>query len=265
MKILIWNVNRAGASRPAAWEVIRREAPDIALLQEVTGLPGWVKERYRSHLVSPRYFGGHHAQFKSAILSKWPIDTTPFLASSLDWVNAVHRERYGWLLEGEVTQDDGRRLRLVSVHSPAFPVAKTALKGVDVSPINLTNNPSLWFTEILWSLLREADLDGNTGWIIGGDFNSSFLFDHPVDRGNRQVADRMNALGLIDCVRYGHGSPIPTFQHPGGTVRHQLDYCYVNASLLNRLTEARVVDQAEVFDQAKRLSDHLPIVCDFAS
>ncbi len=115
------------------------------------------------------------------------------------------------------------------------------------------------------ALLREADLDKNTGWIVGGDFNSSLLFDVPVDEGNRQVADRMNALGLIDCVRYCHGSPIPTFQHTGGTVLHQLDYCYVNARMLNRLNGARVVDRADVFDQAYRLSDHLPLVCDFVS
>lgn len=264
MKVLIWNVNRAGATRQVVWEIIRREAPDIALLQEVTGFPEWVKERYQSHMIAPRYFGGHHANFKSAILSKWPMDTTPFLASSLDWVNAIHQERYGWLLESEVTRDDGGRLRLVSVHSPAFPIPDEALEGVDFFPIKLTNNPQLWFTEILWSLLREADLDDNTGWIIGGDFNSSLLFDVPVDRGNRQVADRMNALGLVDCAGYSHGSPIPTFQHTSGTVLHQLDYCYVNARMLNRLTEARVVDRADVFDQTKRLSDHLPLVCEFS-
>lgn len=265
MKVLIWNVNRAGASRDRLWAIFQREAPDIALLQEVTGLPGWVKDCYQSHMVAPRYFSGHRAKFKSAILSKWPMETTPFLASSLDWVNAIHRERYGWLLESEVTQGNGGRLRLVSVHSPAFPIPNEALEGVDVSSINLTNNPKLWFTEILWSLLREADLDDNTGWIVGGDFNSSLLFDFPVDKGNRQVADRMNALGFIDCVHYCHGSPIPTFKHTGGTVLHQLDYCYVNARMLNRLNEVRVVSRADVFDQAKRLSDHLPLVCDFVS
>ena len=205
MKVLIWNVNRTGASRHAVWAIIQREAPDIALLQEVTGLPRWVKERYQSHLVAPRYFSGHRANFKSAILSKWPMDTTPFLASSLYWVNAIHWERCGWLLGSEVMRGDGGRLRLISVHSPVFSIPNEALEDVDVSPINLTNNPKLWFTEILWSLLREADLDKNTGWIVGGDFNSSLLFDVPVDKGTRSHRLRPLLPRLAHTYVSAHG------------------------------------------------------------
>lgn len=80
-------------------------------------------------------------------------------------------------------------------------------------------------------------------------------------QGNRQVADRMNGLGRTGCPSHFHGGPVPTFRHDGGSVPHQLDYCYVIRPLLNRLTRVRVPARAEVFD--RRLSDHLPIICEF--
>ena len=46
-------------------------------------------------------------------------------------------------------------------------------------------------------------------------------------------------------------------------VDHQLDYCYVNVPMLERLRRARVLSHEEVFDPKPRLSDHLPIVCEF--
>lgn len=261
MKVLTWNVNRAGASRDGIWALVRREAPDIALMQELSGLPEWVQDRYHCHRVAPGYFSGHRAPFTTAVLSRWPLETTPFLHSPLDWVNAIQRERDGWLLECQTTPGGGQPIRVVSVHSPSFHIPAETLKGVDVSPIKLTNNPELWFTEVLWSLLSNADGDDGALWIVAGDFNSSVLFDVPTDRGNRQVIERMNGLRLTDCLSHFHGEPVPTFRHSGGSVLHQLDYCYVNRPLLNRLAHARVPEREQVFDE--RLSDHLPIVCEF--
>lgn len=45
--------------------------------------------------------------------------------------------------------------------------------------------------------------------------------------------------------------------------QHQLDYCYVNAPVLEWLNRACVPSQEQVFGPTPRLSDHLPIVCDF--
>ena len=101
-------------------------------------------------------------------------------------------------------------------------------------------------------------------WIVGGDFNSSILFDLPKDRGNREVIRRLNALGLTDCtVSHFYGESVPTFRQARGSIKHQLDYCYVNADLLERLACARVLSRQEVFGSMPKLSDHLPIVCEF--
>ena len=47
MKTLTWNVNRAGDSRLAAWEMLQREDADIVLLQEVGRIPDWILRHYR--------------------------------------------------------------------------------------------------------------------------------------------------------------------------------------------------------------------------
>ena len=262
--MLNWNVNKAGLSRAPLWEVFRHEDPDIALLQELRELPTWVEDCYACHLVTPRYFGGQHAPFCTAILSKWSLDTSSCLSSELDWVNAIHRERCGWIVECQVTGESGDRFHVVSVHSPAFAVPRESLSGLDVSVIKLKNNPDVWFTEILWSLLSSADVGDSTNWIIAGDFNSSLLLDMPKDRGNSEVVGRMNDLGFVDGLSRHNGRPVPTFQHSRGSVEHQLDYCYLNRPMLKRLVRATVLTQGEVFGPTPRLSDHLPVLCEFA-
>ena len=105
----------------------------------------------------------------------------------------------------------------------------------------------------------------DTNWIVGGDFNVSVLFDVPKDRGNRETLRRLNRLRLTDCLSHTQGGPgaVPTFQHTSKTVEHQLDYCFVSPAMLKRLTRARVPTHEEVFGRKPRLSDHLPILCEF--
>lgn len=266
MKVLTWNVNRASGSRTGVWERLEQENADIVLLQEVTRIPDPILRLYGGnvHSVHPKFFDGHDARFQTAVLTKWTMNMKPYLVSELDWVNRIHDERYGWILGCEVIDDAGSRFRVVSVHAPAFHVPWKHLQGVDVSAIKLKNNPKLWFTEILWSLLQNADITDDTNWIVGGDFNSSVKFDCPRDRGNREIVDRMKGLGLTDGLKCYHGEPVPTFQQTSKEVTHQLDYVYVNAPLLRRLKIARVPNRGEVFDRKPRVSDHLPVVCEFA-
>ena len=263
LKVLTWNVNRASESRTSLWEAVRREEADIVLLQEVRGVPADLQSSYNCRMVRPRYFVGGDAPFATAILSRWEMDTRPFLTSQLGWVNDIQTQHHGWILESEVTTGLGTTLRVVSVHSPAGRIPKERLQGAQVEGIKLPNNPRLWITEILWALLRDSDTPEETNWVVGGDFNSSVLFDHPRDRGNGEIIRRMNALGLTDCLSHYRDGDVPTFRHSGGSITHQLDYCYVSAGLLERLRSARVLSHQEVFGPTPKLSDHLPIVCEF--
>ena len=56
MKVLTWNVNKAGESRPELWQMVQREDADIVLLQEVGGIPGWIRNQYQCHVISPTVF-----------------------------------------------------------------------------------------------------------------------------------------------------------------------------------------------------------------
>ena len=265
MKVITWNVNKAKPDRVGVWEMLEREDADIVLLQEVTRIPDNVLRRYNCHARFPRFFRGDNALFQTAILSKGRMRTTPFLKSERRGINDIHNTRYGWLLECSVDDGEGRGYRVVSVHSPAssVPLAETNYK--DFRAIKHKNNRELWFTAILWSLLRNANLGDDTNWMVGGDFNSSVKFDEPRERGNLETVRRLNRLGLTDCLSHHHdGQPVPTFQHTSKAVVHQLDYLYVNKPLLNRLKSARVPDKEDVFGaKPRRLSDHLPIVCEF--
>ena len=263
MKVITWNVNRAAQSRAGTWEMVQREDADIVLLQEVNGIPGRILNQYQCHWITPRYFDGSHAPSSTAVLSKGLIHATPYLESELEWVNRIQSERYGWIVACKTTLDSGEQVRVVGVHSPAFHIPRDQWADVDVSGIKLTKNPSLWFTEILWALLRAAGISDDANWIVAGDFNSSVLFDEPRDRGNREIIERLNALGLNDCLSHVLGCPVPTFQHSRKMIDHQLDYCYVNAPMLRRLRQARVPRHEDVFGPKPRLSDHLPIVCEF--
>ena len=265
MKVLTWNVNRANVSRSGVWEKLEQENADIVLLQEVTKVPDPILRLYGGNVYSvhPRFFAGHNARFQTAVLTKWAMNKKPYLVSELEWVNEIHRERSGWILECEVVDDAGARFRVVSVHIPAFHIPRNVLTDEDVSAIKLQNNPKLWFTEILWSLLKNADITDDTNWILGGDFNSSVKFDIPRNRGNQEIVDRLEALGLNDCLKRHNKEPVPTFQQTNKKVTHQLDYVYVNSPLLKRLKIARVPNDGEVFDQKPRVSDHLPVVCEF--
>ena len=232
MKVLTWNVNKASMSRSGVWKHLEQEDADIVLLQEATRVPDSILAHYHHNIHSkfPRFFAEHSAGFQTVVLSKWAMSKKPFLTSELDWVNRIHADRYGWILGCEIVDDVGTRFHVVSVHMPAFHVPWESLVGAEVSTIKLKNNRKLWFTEILWSLLKNADITDDKNWIVGGDFNSSIKFDKPTNRGNQEIVDRLRGLGLEDCLSHcNHGRPVETFQHTSKIVEHQLDYIYVTS------------------------------------
>ena len=264
MKTLTWNVNKAAYSREQLWCTLLDEDADIVVLQEVTSIPSYILDRYNCYAKFPKFFEGHNAPSQTAVLSKWKIDRQRFLTSDLEWVNRIHNDQYGWIIECEVTDDVGIGYRVVAVHLPAFPIPEDVLEGVDVSVLKLTiQKKKIWFSEILWSLLQTAPIDDTTNWIVTGDFNSSVKLDIPKDRGNHEIVERLNSLGLIDCLSYFGKGAVPTFQSPRKYVEHQLDYCYVSPSMLARLKSASVMDRDKVFGGVPKLSDHLPILCEF--
>ena len=155
-------------------------------------------------------------------------------------------------------------LNIISVYSPAWPVDPVRLKGIDVTPVKLTQNNEVWVTELLWSALKNAGLSGDKQWVVGGDFNSSETFDYTFSSGNAEILSRMNNLGLTECLRAYKGKLTPTFRNASdGKVVHQIDHLFVTNNLYSEIENCTTGKQPVIFE--KSISDHLPIVADFKS
>jgi endonuclease/exonuclease/phosphatase family metal-dependent hydrolase len=137
--------------------------------------------------------------------------------------------------------------------------------GIDVTSVRLLQNRDVWVGDIVWAALCLNSPQAGDPWIIAGDFNLCETFDSwkGGPRGNREYLDRMDQLGLVDCVRHAKGALTPTFRSlNGGTVTAQLDYLFVTHILRSRLVTCDTSPRRRVFDSG--LSDHLAIIADFA-
>lgn len=133
--------------------------------------------------------------------------------------------------------------------------------------IKLQNNDQIWMTDLLWGALRRQPSLADERWIVGGDFNSAPTLDDGRDgnRGNREWLARMRAIGFIDCLAHAQGHPVPTFRHSRGAIRNQIDHLFVTPPLLKRLIDCRVPPHEEIWRADGPLSDHIPIVAEFAT
>jgi len=155
-------------------------------------------------------------------------------------------------------------MTVVNVYSPAWPVDRSRLSGVDVGPVRLKLNRDVWVADLLWASLSPSFLQSSEYLVVGGDFNLSETFDawKGGARGNREYLDRMIALGFAECLRGTTDRLTPTFRNPrGGAVVHQMDHLFVNQQLRMKMTSCTTGDPGVVFGES--LSDHLPIVADF--
>jgi len=265
MRVVSWNVRGANQSS-AIWAVLLDLKPDVALLQEVGEIPADITEVFEVKSKRARRKTGGLQKFSTAVVVRGRIiDELPLL-SEYDWVNKELEFFKGNFISCVVQPSGEESINIVSVYSPAWPVDKIRLEGIDVLPVKLKLNAEIWPTEIIWSALKNMVSDGER-WIVGGDYNASVTFDTlwpGGPRGNKEIIDRMYNLGFKECLREHNGRLIPTFKNAqNGKVLHQIDHLFVTVPLYSRLNTCRVGDQTMVFGRA--LSDHLPINADFDS
>ena len=204
-------------------------------------------------------------RFGTALLVRGTISDEIALSSPYSWVRAELAHFTGNLLAYQVTLASGETLNVVNVYSPAWPIARNRLEGFDVNPVKLILNHDVWVADVLFSALEHANIQLQP-WLIAGDFNLCETFDlwKGGPRGNREYLDRMQNIGLTECLRYTTGKLTPTFKKAGGErPTNQIDYLWVTQALVSSLKSCMVGDGNRVFGQ--RLSDHLPIVASFSS
>ena len=264
MRVVTWNMNRAAARR-SSWDYLLTLAPDIALLQEFTELPAEVRAHFQVREQRPITKSDKPQRFCNAILVRGSLVRDLPLNASRVWAEAEMARFKSKLFAHQVTLPDGSHYNVLCVYSPAWPVAPDRLHGKDTEGIQLTQNKLVWVTDLLWDALKIALKSTSGPWIVAGDCNSSETFDtqRSMPRGNREFLDRMASIGLTECLRHSQGALVPTYKSVRGGLDHQIDHLWVTTDLASRLTHCATGSVQAVFEQPKRLSDHLPIIADF--
>lgn len=270
MKIITWNIHGANQTS-LVWQLILELSPDIVLLQEVRGIPDSIKEKYSvlSRLATTK--AGTPQKFSTVILVKGRIIEEIILKSEYEWVNRELEFFKGNFVGCVVELNNHDQCNVVSVYSPAWPVDSSRLNGVDVSPLKLAGNPKIWPAEIIWSALKNTKRNDES-WIVGGDFNCSETFDKEWqdkngvrfglrNSGNKELLDRLEHIGFMECLRQFNMKIVSTFKNPRGQINHQMDHLFVTSDIFKKISNCNVGIKDIVFGQ--RLSDHLPIIADF--
>lgn len=269
MRVITWNLHGANKTSEV-WEIIFDLKPDVALLQEVGSIPEEINNTYGVFSEVAIYKTGKPQRFSTSVLVKGKIVKEIELESEHEWVNKELEFFNGNFIACEIELQNQQHLNVVSVYSPAWAVDKNRIKNVDVSDVKLEKNPDVWATEIIWSALKNKN--PKKDWIVGGDYNSSETFDREyqikhglkgglVSGGNKEIRDRMYALGFKECLLEYNKTLTPTYMNTNKKIIHQLDHLYVTKNLFGRLIKCETGDQSTIF--GKFLSDHLPIIADF--
>jgi hypothetical protein len=85
LRVLTWNCKRAKQGS-AVWDYFLEINPDIALLQEVIGIPEHIKSSFACHEVRARGKTGTPQIFNTVILTKGHFGGELRLAAPEDWV-----------------------------------------------------------------------------------------------------------------------------------------------------------------------------------
>jgi len=264
-RVVTWNLHHGKVSS-LAWDYLLELNPDIALLQEVGILPEKISSRFSKYASIAIKKDGMPQRFNTAILVKGRVGEPILLSAPIQWMAKELKRFDGNLVTGQVVLDNGPIVKAVSVYSPAWAIERTRVSIYDLSEITLPTANGIWLADILWASLKHMKLNANEPWIIAGDFNLSETFDtwNVGKQSNRAYLQRMRELGLTECLRESQGQLTPTFRNPtrGNPVMHQMDHLFVTNVLADNLVTCSTGDKDIVFGE--RLSDHLPIIADFA-
>jgi exonuclease III len=259
--VVSWNCNNAAASS-RLWDYFLELDPDVAMLQEVGGLPAAVPERYACELQTAiGWTDGSPIKRFTALLVRGRMGESFSLGGFSGWIDAELDRYAGDLICRELQLDAGPAVKVISVYSPAHQIPRSRLEGIDITDVKLPDNPDIWLADILRACLRQQQPLPDEPWIVAGDFNLCETLDAKRPwAGNRVYLERMASLGLIECLRAGQGRLAPTYRSPRGLIKSQLDYVWVTECLADRLLYCTTGSRLRVFPGPPNLSDHLPVI-----
>ena len=262
MRVITWNMRRAKTGSPS-WDYFNDIDPDVALLQEINEIPEYINEKYDSKYLKAQSKSGNEQHFGTAVLVKGKIENNFTLSSELKWIRDEIKIFKGNLVNCIVKPINQKPIKVISVYSPAWPIDKARIEGIDISDIKLPDYSDIWVTDILWRILKHAEPKDTERWLVAGDLNSSETFDKKWGTtGNYLTTKRITDLGFYECLRGYQKQLTPTFRHSSGKIEDQLDHLFVTQCLADDLIDCKVGSKSLVFD--KSLSDHLPVIAEFS-
>lgn len=262
MKVITWNIRKAKESS-LVWQILESHDADIILLQEVLRIPENIRSSYNLVFRPAISESGKQQIFGTAVLTKYSINHEIPLVSRNEFVQQELDFFKGNLIPVQLLTPDHQLINVMSVYSPPWTIHPSRYEGVNISEIKLSLNKRMWAFDILHAWLNDQDKDAN--WIIDGDFNSSETFDYlwpGGPHGNLEIIQRLENLGLKECLRHYKNELVPTFRNSkGGKIIHQLDHMYTSSSLIENLIHCKTEEHDLIF--GNKLSDHLPIISIF--
>jgi hypothetical protein len=179
-RVVSWNMHCAGRSSDA-WEYLLQLEPDHALLQEVIEIPDGVADRFSVLQLRARWKDGGQQRFSTVVLAAAGPCESHALESKLTWVNEELARFAGNVVSTRIRLGEAD-LRVVSVHSPAWPIPGERLTDFDTSGVKLTQQKvDIWVADLLSAAIPRRTADE---WIIGGDFNLSETLTCPSFGGS---------------------------------------------------------------------------------
>ena len=134
MRVITWNMRRAKTGSPS-WGYFEDMDPDLALLQEINEIPEYINEKYDLKYLKARGKSGNDQHFGTAVLIKGKIESNLSLSSEIKWIRDEIKIFKGNLVSCIVKPVGQRPIKVISVYSPAWPVDKARLEGIDISDI----------------------------------------------------------------------------------------------------------------------------------
>lgn len=237
-----------GAKHTAAWDWLNGQDVDVALLQEVVPLPDFTRNWGSVAWV------GKYQGWGSAVLTKAPGYTTWQPTDQQPWLQRVR----GAVAVAQPPNDGG--FWFASVHSAASSFEHTNKETptwyADLPPrdgIMRCDDKEMWEIEPIAHEM--APVLAEKRFVLGGDLNSSRLFDSGKNTSNARLFDNLHAQGFIDLgTRHGVVEQQTYFKR--NTRPFQLDYMFGDDQTNLATSSMRALTDVAA---TLGLSDHAPI------
>jgi exonuclease III len=271
MRLVSWNMaywKRGGfntlVNRKRQWAFLAALAPDVALLQECRpddlhdNAPEWAAKEYE-------VIGSIPARWTacSAVLARRSLSPKPF---SYDQLPARERSWFeyfsGYLALASIETDEGP-IVVVSVHATAKEVDLSTFTEADHLSVHRPALSSTWNNDLAFAACRRL-VEGQVRFVVGGDWNTARLMDQIPAFGPPSVVAffaHLHGWGWCESLRKTHpDEEVQTYLDPA-CQPYELDHIFTDKDLHDRLVRCDAVSD----DFIRELSDHAPIVADFAT